>query len=116
MMVLDVMLIPHKYPNLTHSTHNQPTDSPYHPREADNGVSRPSGGGGGGEQYLRMQTEKDRGEGAKGDEEEMQTQKDGGEGAKGDEEEEETDYAHLGHLLLLAGLFFATADAAVPYY
>ena len=72
-------------------------------------------GGGGGEQYLRMQTEKDRGEGAKGDEEEMQTQKDGGEGAKGDEEEEETDYAHLGHLQLLAGLFFATADAAVPY-
>ena len=97
MMVLDVMLIPHKYPNLTHSTHNQPTDSPYNPREADNGVSRTSGGGGGGEQYLRMQTEKDRGE-----------------GAKGDEEEEETDYAHLGHLQLLAGLFFATADAAVP--
>ena len=45
MMVLDVMMIPHKYPNLTHPTHNHPTDSPYHPREADNGVSRTRGGG-----------------------------------------------------------------------
>ena len=35
---------------------------------------------------------------------------------KGIEEEEESDYAHLSHLQLVAGLFLATADTVVPYY